>query len=124
MTCTYDIYIWHVVLHIFHDCFPNSREKCIGSPNPLFYRCIVFHYEKQYTRFQTTRTKLAAYEREWRLLTSPIVEKNMCMFYVVVFAVVVVVVAAVDVVEDDAEDDDDDVDDVDEGRGGGGGVRI
>ena len=25
--------------YIFHDCFQNSREICIGSPNPLFYRC-------------------------------------------------------------------------------------
>ena len=66
---------------------------------------------KNNTLFQTTRTKLAATDPYWRLLTSPIVEKNMCVFYVVVVAVVVVVVVAVDIVEDDAEDDDDDVDD-------------
>ena len=35
--------------YIFHYCFQKSSEKCIGSPNPLFYRCIFFHYEKQYT---------------------------------------------------------------------------
>ena len=35
--------------YIFHDCFQNSSEKCIGSPNPLFYRCNFLHYEKQYT---------------------------------------------------------------------------
>ena len=79
---------------------------------------------------KTTRTKLAASVADWRLLTSPIVEKSMCIFYVVVVAVVVVVVVVVDILEDDAEDDaeddddddvdvDDDVDDVDEGRGGG-----
>ena len=96
-----------------------------------------FFMTKNNALFQKTRTKLAASEQHWRLLTSPIVEKNMCIFYVVVVAVVVLVVVAVDVVEDDAEDDDDDdvddddvddvdddVDDVDEGRGGEGGVRI
>ena len=61
---------------------------------------------KQYI-FQTTRTKLAASVAHWRLLTSPIVEKNMCIF--------LVVVVAVDIVEDD---DDDDVDDVDDEEGG------
>ena len=88
---------------IFHYCFQKSSEKWIGSPNPLFYRCIFF-ITKNTTLFQTTRTKLAASERYWRLLTSPIVEKNMCIFYVVVVAVVVVVVVAVDIVEDIAED--------------------
>ena len=143
--------------YIFHDCFQNSREKCIGSPNPLFYRCKFFalhktiHFFKQLERnspqlwywrlltspivekkhvvslckfkqswkmywihisrlfskkqwkmywiakpfvlplqiffitknntlFQKTRTKLAATVAYWRLLTSPIVEKNMCIF--------------------------------------------
>ena len=60
---------------------------------------------KNNTLFQKTRTKLAATVAYWRLLTSPIVEKNMCIFLVVVVAVVVVVVVAVDIVEDDAEDD-------------------
>ena len=70
------------------------------------------------TLFQKTRTKLAASFIHWRLLTSPIVEKNICIFLVVVVAVVVVVVVAVDIVEDDAEDDaeDDDVDDDEEGE--------
>ena len=66
---------------------------------------------KMKTLFQKTRTKLSESVPYWRLLTSPIVEKNMCIFYVVVVAVVVVVVVAVDIVEDDAEDDDDDADD-------------
>ena len=92
---------------IFHYCFQNSRDKCIGSPNPLFYRCIFF-ITKNNTLFQQTRTKLAASGEDWRLLTSPIVEKNMCIFLVVVVAVVVVVVVAVEIVEDDAEDDDED----------------
>ena len=70
---------------------------------------------KNSTPFQTTRTKLAATVANWRLLTSPTVEKNMCIFLVVVIAVVVVVVVAVDIVEDDDDDvDDDDVDDVDD----------
>ena len=33
---------------IFNDCFQNSREKHIRSPNPLFSRCI-FSHQKQYT---------------------------------------------------------------------------
>ena len=57
------------------------------------------------TLFQKTRTKLAASERYWRLLTSPIVEKNMCMLLAVVVAAAVVVVVAEDIVEDIAEDD-------------------
>ena len=64
-----------------------------------------FFITKNNTLFQKTRTKLAASDPNWRLLTSPIVEKNMCIFLVVVVAVVVVVVVAVDIVEDDAEDD-------------------
>ena len=63
-----------------------------------------FFITKNNTLFQKTRTKLAASGKDWRLLTSPIVEKNMCIFLVVVVAVVVVVVVAVDIVEDDAED--------------------
>ena len=41
---------------IFHYCFQNSREKCIGSPNPLFYRCNFFalpktiHFFKKFER--------------------------------------------------------------------------
>ena len=55
-----------------------------------------------------TAGQLAASEQYWRLPSSPIVEKNMCIFLVVVVAVVVVVVVAVDIVEDIAEDDDED----------------
>ena len=65
----------------------------------------IFPPIKNNTLFQTTRTKLAASGEDWRLLTSPIVEKIICIFLVVVVAVVVVVVVAVDIVEDDAEDD-------------------
>ena len=62
LTFLFDIYVWHVVPCIFHDCFQNSREKCIeyifqycfqkssekciGSPNPLFYRCKFFSLRK------------------------------------------------------------------------------
>ena len=53
---------------------------------------------KQYTFSKKTRTKFAGSEATWRLPSSPIVKKNLCMFYVVVVAVVVVVVVAVDVV--------------------------
>ena len=61
-----------------------------------------------------TAARIADTEGPWRLPSSPIVEKNMCMFYVAV--------VAVDIVEDDAEDDaedddDDDVDDDEEGWG-------
>ena len=69
-----------------------------------------------------SRTKIGDSEPYWRLPSSPLVEKNMCIFYVVVVAVVVVVVVAVDIVEDDAEDDaEDDDDDVDDDEGGDGG---
>ena len=68
---------------------------------PFILPLQIFFITKNKTLFQKTRTKLAASADPWRLLTSPIVEKNMCIFYVVVVA------------EDDAEDDDDgdDVDD-------------
>ena len=56
-----------------------------------------------------TRVNNSASEGDWRLPSSPIVGKNMCIFYVAVVAVVVVVVVAVDIVEDvpadDAEED-------------------
>ena len=32
--------------YIFHDCFQNSREKCIGSLNPYIYRCNFFEKSK------------------------------------------------------------------------------
>ena len=74
----------------------------------------IFRNTKNNTLFQKVRTKLAVSEHYWRLPSSPIVKKNMCVFYVVVVAVVVVVVVAVDMSENDAEDmsenDDDDVD--------------
>ena len=104
MTFVYDIYyIWHVVLYIFHDCFQNNREKCIVSPNPLFYRCNFFHYEKQYA-FSTNSNET---RRNCTALAAPDFAnsgKNMRIFLVVVVAVVVIVVVAVDIVEDDAED--------------------
>ena len=68
----------------------------------------LFSLRKTTHFFKKTRTKLAATGEDWRLLTSPIVEKNMCIFLVVVVAVVVVVVVAEDIVEDIAEDDDED----------------
>ena len=71
---------------------------------PFILPLQIFFITNMKTLFQTTRTKLAASVPHWRLLTSPIVEKSMCIFYVVVVAVVVVVVVAVDIVEDDAED--------------------
>ena len=43
-----------------------------------------FFITKNNTLFQKTRTKLAATEGTWRLASSPIAEKNMCIFYVVV----------------------------------------
>ena len=55
---------------------------------------------------------MSATEGTWRLPSSPIVEKNICIFYVVVVAVVVVVVVAVGV--DDADDDADDEDEEEE----------
>ena len=42
--------------YIFQYCFQKSSEKCIGSPNPLFYRCNFFrpsktiHFFKQLER--------------------------------------------------------------------------
>ena len=48
--------------------------------------------------------KIAAPEGYWRLPSSPITKKHMCIFYVVVVAVVVVVVVAVDDADDVSED--------------------
>ena len=84
-----------------------------GSPNSSFYRC-KFPAIRKKTLFQKVRTKHVASERDWRLPSSPIVGKNMCIVYVVVVAVVVVGVVAVDIKEDDAEDDDEDDDADDE----------
>ena len=93
-----------------------------GSPNPVSYRCKLSaqqNEEQKMAIYYKSRLKIAATEVTWRLPSSPIVEKNMCNFYVVVVAVVVVVVVAVDV--DDADDDADDEadDDVDADEGGG-----
>ena len=92
MTFTYDIYIWHVVLYIFHDCFQNSREKCIeyifhdcfqnsrekciGSPNPLFYRCKFSRRLQIRLLFRKTAARIGDTEANWRLPSSPIVEKK------------------------------------------------
>ena len=79
---------------------------------------------KNNTLFQKTRTKLAATDPNWRLLTSPIVEKNMCIFLVVVIAVVDVVVVAVHILEDDAEDmSENDAEDMSEDDGEDGARR-
>ena len=84
MTLTYDIYIWHVVAYIFHDCFQNSREKyieyifhdcfqnsrekCIGSPNPLFYRCIFFWIRKTLLFWKQNSNET---RRNWAQLPAP-----------------------------------------------------
>ena len=62
--------------YIFQYCFQKSSEKCIRSPNPLFYRCKFFSLRKTIHFFKQTRTKLAAYDPYWRLLTSPMVEQK------------------------------------------------
>ncbi len=85
--------------------FKKAVKNVLDRQTLCFTVANFFHYEKQYTFSTKTRTKLAASDQYWRLLTSPIVEKNMCIFLVVVVAVVVVVVVAVDIVEDIAEDD-------------------
>ena len=113
-------------------------------PNPLFYRCKFL--ASLFSRHKILkplflRQKKSAYQGYWRLPSPPIVEKNMCIFYVVVVAVDMSENDAEDMSENDAEDmsenadddddaDDDDVDDVDdvddddvdeEEEGGGGG---
>ena len=85
---------------VFKKAVKNALDR-----QTLCFTVAFFFITKNNTLFQKTRTKLAASGEDWRLLTSPIVEKNMCIFLVVVVAVVVVVVVAVDIVEDDAEDD-------------------
>ena len=52
---------------IFQYCFQKSSEKCIGSPNPLFYRCNLFHYEKQYTFSKNSNET----RRNWGRLAAP-----------------------------------------------------
>ena len=74
--------------------------------------------------YYKTRTKTPAYEGHSWLPSPPIVEKNMCIFLIVVVAVDMSENDAEDMSEDDAEDvsegmsenddDDDDVDDVDD----------
>ena len=49
--------------YIFHDCFQNSREKCIGSPNPLFYRCKFSPLLKQRLLFAKLERKQAILRR-------------------------------------------------------------
>ena len=61
---------------IFHDCFQHSREKCIGSPNPLFYRCKFSNSLHLYEKIQKTAARIAASEADWRLQPSPIVRKK------------------------------------------------
>ena len=56
--------------------------------------------------YYKSQLKIAASAVTWRLPSSPIVRKNMCIFSVVVVAVVVVVVVAPD--DDDVDDDADD----------------
>ena len=94
----------------FTTVFKTVVKNVLDRQNLYFTLADCLQYENEDTFFKKTRTKLAATERHWRLPSSPIAEKNMCIFYVVVVAVVVMVVVAVDVAEDDAEDDDDDVD--------------
>ena len=66
------------------------------------------------TSFSQNSRNNAATHPHWRLLTSPIVEKNMCIFLVVVVAVDILEDDAEDMSENDVVDDvDDDVDDVD-----------
>ena len=53
--------------------------KNVLDRQTLYFTVALFHYEKHYT-FSTTRTKLAASDPYWRLLTSPIVGKIICSF--------------------------------------------
>ena len=121
-----------VVKNVLNTYFTTVFKKAVKNVldrQTLCFTVAIFFITKNNTLFQKTRTKLAATEANWRLLASPIVEKNMCIFLVVVVAVVVVVVVAEDIVEDIAEDMsendaedmsendddvDDDVDDVDD----------
>ena len=66
--------------YIFHDCFQNSREKCIGSPNPYIYRCKFSRRLQIRLLFRKTAARVAVSEHYWRLPSSPTVEKNMCIF--------------------------------------------
>ena len=70
------------------------------------------------TSFSQNSRNNAASQAYWRLQTSPIVEKNMCIFLVVVVAVDMLEddaedMSENDVVDDDVDDDLHDVDDVD-----------
>ena len=97
----------------------SNNPNLKGGEQYTFQKCIDLHIDRQtlyftvanfptvfiYIRkFKKTAARIAASEANWRLQPSPIVEKNMCIFYVVVVAVVVVVVVAVDIAEDDTED--------------------
>ena len=47
-----------------------------GSPNPLFYRCKFSPRLQIRLLFRKTAARIAAYERYWRLPSSPIVRKK------------------------------------------------
>ena len=62
--------------YIFHYCFQKSSEKCIGSPNPLFYRCKFSHRLQIRLLVRKTAARIAATDQYWRLPSSPIVENK------------------------------------------------
>ena len=78
-----DIYLWRLYLTFLFDIYIWHSKVCWfirGSPNPLFYRCKFSRRLQTIHLFRKTRTKLAATEATWRLLTSPIVEKKHVRF--------------------------------------------
>ena len=95
MTFISDIYIWHLCLTFISNIAPYlwhlyliiqfSRYVQFTTWNMYWSKLIEDLCEKCSTHkvfgneFQKTRTKLAAYEGDWRLPSSPIVEKNMCI---------------------------------------------
>ena len=80
LTFTFDIYIWHMYWIHF------SRYVQFITWNMYWSKLIEDLWAKFSTHkvfgneFQKTRTKLAASEGDWRLPSSPIVEKKMCNF--------------------------------------------
>ena len=78
LTYLSDIYIWHSYLTFIRLSYVNWKVYWFTHriAKPLYLPLQIFFNTKNNTLFQKTRTKLAASEGYWRLLTSPIVEKK------------------------------------------------
>ena len=104
LTFIFDVYIWHfyltfmsgmwfhtfsttvfktVVKKVLNTYFTTVFKTAVKNAlerQTLYFTVAFVFITKNNTLLQKTRTKLAASDPCWRLLTSPIVETNMCIF--------------------------------------------